>query len=92
MEYEPYNSSYKKNLKFSELKGGTPDGYSYVRIYHLGTDKYGRDLLSRLMVAARISLAVGFISVFISLVIGITLGLISGGLTSVLIIKDNQKN
>ena len=78
LEYEPYNSSYIKKLKFSELEGDAPDVYSYVRVYHLGTDKYGRDLLSRLMVATRISLAVGFISVFISLVIGITLGLISG--------------
>ena len=78
LEYEPYNSSCIKKLKFSELEGDAPDVYSYVRVYHLGTDKYGRDLLSRLMVATRISLAVGFISVFISLVIGITLGLISG--------------
>ena len=78
LEYEPYNSTYLKKLKFSELEGSSPDAYSYARVFYLGTDKYGRDLLSRLMVATRISLAVGFISVFISLVIGITLGLISG--------------
>jgi peptide/nickel transport system permease protein len=78
LEYEPYNSPYSKKLKLSQLEGNTPDVFSYVRVFYLGTDKYGRDLLSRLMVATRISLAVGFISVFISLVIGITLGLISG--------------
>tara|TARA_B100000902_G_scaffold377285_1_gene409355 strand:- start:772 stop:1824 length:1053 start_codon:yes stop_codon:yes gene_type:complete len=46
--------------------------------YWLGTDKYGRDLLSRILYGIRISLSVGFIAVFISLIIGITLGLIAG--------------
>ena len=46
--------------------------------YWLGTDKYGRDLLSRMLYGIRISLSVGFIAVFISLIIGITLGLIAG--------------
>ena len=46
--------------------------------FWLGTDKYGRDLLSRMLYGIRISLSVGFIAVFISLVIGITLGLIAG--------------
>ena len=46
--------------------------------FWLGTDMYGRDLLSRMLYGIRISLSVGFIAVFISLIIGITLGLIAG--------------
>ncbi|MCK4679234.1 MAG: ABC transporter permease [Bacteroidales bacterium] len=48
------------------------------RLFLLGTDRYGRDMLSRLMIGTRVSLSVGFISVFISLVIGIFLGSIAG--------------
>lgn len=42
--------------------------------FYLGTDRYGRDLLSRLMAGTWISFSVGLISIFISLLIGITLG------------------
>jgi len=44
----------------------------------LGTDRFGRDLLSRLLLGMRISLAVGFIAVFISLIIGTFLGATAG--------------
>ena len=44
----------------------------------LGTDDLGRDLLSRLIFGARVSLIVGFGSVFIGMAVGGTLGLVSG--------------
>lgn len=46
--------------------------------FYLGTDRYGRDILSRLLIGARVSIAVGLIAVFLSLLIGISLGLIAG--------------
>ena len=46
--------------------------------YLLGTDKYGRDILSRLIVGVRVSLGVGLITVIISLSIGLTLGSLAG--------------
>jgi len=48
------------------------------KTFLLGTDKYGRDLLSRIILGTRVSFSVGFISVFISVFIGLILGLISG--------------
>jgi ABC-type dipeptide/oligopeptide/nickel transport system permease subunit len=46
--------------------------------YWLGTDKFGRDILSRLIIGTRVSLAVGLIAVLISLTLGIILGSIAG--------------
>jgi len=44
----------------------------------LGTDKYGRDILSRLIVGTRVSLSVGLITLIISLSIGLILGSLAG--------------
>jgi peptide/nickel transport system permease protein len=49
-----------------------------VKRFWLGSDRFGRDYLSQLMIGARVSLSVGFISVFISLVIGMLVGAIGG--------------
>ena len=46
--------------------------------FYLGTDKFGRDILSRLIIGVRVSLGVGLIAVIISLTIGILLGSIAG--------------
>ncbi len=48
------------------------------RGYPLGTDQLGRDVLSRMLYGARVSLAVGFVSVGIATAIGIALGAAAG--------------
>ncbi|MGR6088309.1 MAG: ABC transporter permease [Arcticibacter sp.] len=52
--------------------------YIETRTYWLGTDKFGRDQLSRLLAGARVSMAVGLIAVVISLLIGVLLGSLAG--------------
>ena len=44
------------------------------RTFLLGTDGYGRDVLSMIMIGSRVSLSVGFIAILIALLIGVTLG------------------
>ena len=78
ISYTQYGTNYPKIISIRNVLSSNDQSVLFKKTYYLGTDKYGRDLLSRLIVATRISLAVGFISVFISLIIGITLGLISG--------------
>ncbi len=54
------------------------ENYISKKTFLLGTDKYGRDLLSRMLVGSRISLSIGFVAVFISLIVGLFFGAISG--------------
>lgn len=49
-----------------------------TRRYWLGTDRYGRDVLSRMILGSRVSLSVGIVSVIISMVLGIFLGATAG--------------
>jgi ABC-type dipeptide/oligopeptide/nickel transport system permease subunit len=48
------------------------------KTFWLGTDRYGRDMLSRLILGTRVSMAVGFIAVILSIFIGVMLGALSG--------------
>lgn len=55
-----------------------PEDYITSKTFWLGTDRFGRDILSRLIVGVRVSLAVGLITVLISLTIGVILGSLAG--------------
>ncbi|MDO5655155.1 MAG: ABC transporter permease [Flavobacteriaceae bacterium] len=52
--------------------------YVYTKKFLLGTDSFGRDFYSRLLLGTRISFFVGFIAVAISLIVGITIGALGG--------------
>jgi len=56
---------------FNRLKGPS-------ETYWFGTDSFGRDILSRIMWGARISLTIGLVSISIAMVIGTLIGLIAG--------------
>ena len=60
------------------LKSKLPDDYIVSKTFWIGTDRFGRDILSRLIVGVRVSLAVGLITVLISLTIGVILGSLAG--------------
>ncbi len=54
------------------------EDFIYTKTFWLGTDRYGRDMLSRLLVGTRVSISIGFVAVFISLIIGICIGAVGG--------------
>lgn len=58
----------------SELLNLTPEGVADRRLFLLGSDRFGRDILSRSLYGARVSLAVGLISMFLALTLGIAIG------------------
>lgn len=71
-----------KHIAFSELKATSKQEiqkkYITEKTFFWGTDKYGRDLLSRMLIGTRISFTIGFVAVCISLIIGLFLGSIAG--------------
>lgn len=59
-------------------KAALADEPVITKTFFVGTDKYGRDILSRLIIGTRVSLSVGLITVLISLSVGIVLGAMAG--------------
>ncbi|MDO6813575.1 ABC transporter permease [Tenacibaculum soleae] len=77
LEILKYSDGLAKNYPLA-LFNDQPKKHIQQKTFWFGTDKYGRDLLSRLLIGARISFFIGFIAVFISLLIGIPIGALAG--------------
>ena len=71
--FAPFLASHSYAYQNLEL-GATPPSPQYL----LGTDTLGRDLLSRILYGARVSLLVGFVATAVALVIGVTWGIVAG--------------
>src|SRR5207302_7883968 len=69
---DPIRQSLRGRLSAPTLSGA--DGRSHL----LGTDHLGRDVLSRVIYGARVSLLVGFAAVIVGGLVGATLGLLAG--------------
>ena len=70
----PWISPYDPIRHASLMDAELPPNAQYL----LGTDSHGRDVLSRIIFGARVSLSVGLITQFINTCIGVSLGLLAG--------------
>ena len=61
-------------LSAGQVLNLTPDGVADRRFYLLGSDKFGRDLWSRMLWGGRISLLIGLLAAVLSLVLGVAVG------------------
>lgn len=78
LRFDELSEQKRIEKKIDEMRLDIREKNIFTQKFVLGTDRVGRDMLSRLIIGTRISLAVGLISVLISIVIGILLGAIAG--------------
>lgn len=72
-----------KEISFDKFTGYTEgkiieEKFIVTKKFILGTDKYGRDLLSRMLIGSRVSISIGFVAVLISVILGLFFGALGG--------------
>lgn len=80
-KYVDEDTAIAQHYSVRQLTGDHPEKISELittKKYLLGTDAFGRDILSRLIIGTRVSMAVGCIAMLVSLTIGILLGAVAG--------------
>lgn len=77
LKFDQFNGDLVE-IAIEDIKARIEKDHLVRKTYRLGTDKFGRDILSRLLFGLRVSMSVGFIAVFISLTIGIAIGSSAG--------------
>jgi ABC-type dipeptide/oligopeptide/nickel transport system permease subunit len=77
-EQESVAETYSLDLWKVEKGGFDPKVHIQQQTFLLGTDSFGRDMCSRLILGTRVSMSVGCIAVLISLTLGIFLGMVAG--------------
>ncbi|MBV7269466.1 ABC transporter permease [Winogradskyella luteola] len=68
----------EKQVELGQFPNSDYRSYIDNRSFIFGTDKYGRDYLSRILIGSRISFFIGFVAVFISLIVGLLMGSLAG--------------
>ena len=72
------NPNTPKIIPFQGKLGQQNKPEYHSRTFWLGSDRFGRDILSRMIIGARISLSIGFFAMIASLLIGVIIGISSG--------------
>lgn len=67
-----------RTIPIADLQDADPALFVATRLHLLGTDSYGRDLLSRIIYGSRVSLSLGFVAVLLSVTLGTLVGLFAG--------------
>ena len=68
----------QKTISLNVFPNSNYKDFISKRTFIFGTDKYGRDYFSRILIGARISFFIGFVAVFISLLVGLVMGCLAG--------------